>query len=379
MEHTNRFIKLLLHKAGAEYLLIYGFSVRTEQEPMDWRCDVDHDRAVCRAIMSVAEAGAFEKALTEPERITRGKISLPSPCLTPRMEVFSAGNLSGESGPLKRCSRLTELWNLDKNSLFNEVLRSLDCGSEAAKYRGVRALFDWVRDESGVDLLKDGHRLGNFESYEPLAMSDGFAVEVNNSQPLKTAEVKRLAPCTRPLIVNCLAEHCGRVIINRCKLLMPEEESARFTAAEPISRIAVQIWDPKSEEIVYKYDMTMAMSFTLTGCLTEPGFRLSDPWTKKLRKSAPGMADEIKRCVESVSRAHSGIRSEIRSHALGEIDAAMRAGDALTRPYRGGKSSGAFVPGGSAGGEIDSFLKVKEYIDLGSVSKVIIADPYFSA
>ena len=378
MGHTNRFIKLLLYKAGAEYLLIYGFSARTAMEPMDWRCDVGHDRAVCRAIMSYAKASAFEKALTEPERITCGKTSLPSPCLSPRTEVFSAGNLSGESGPLEGCSRLTELWNLDKNSLFNEVLSSLDCDSEAAKYRSVRALFDWVRDESGVDLLKDGHRLGNFESYEPLSMSDGFAVEVNNNQSLKTAEVKRLAPCPRPLIVNCLAEHCGRVIINRCKLLMPEEESARFTAAEPMSRIAVQIWDQKSEEMVYRYGQTIVMSLSLNGRFTEPSFRLSDPWTKKLLKSAPGMADEIRRSVESVSRAHSGVRSEIRSPALGEIDAAMRAGDALTRPYRGGKSSGAFVPGGSAGGEIDSFLKVKEYIDLGSVSKVMIADPYFS-
>ena len=291
MGHTNRFIKLLLYKAGAEYLLIYGFSARTAKEPMDWRCDAGHDRAVCRAIMSYAEASAFEKALTEPERISCGNISLPSPRLTPRMEVFSADNLSGESGPLEGCSRLTELWNLDKNSLFNEVLSSLDCDSEAAKYRSVRALFDWVRDESGVDLLKDGHRLGNFESYEPLSMSDGFAVEVNNNQSLKTAEVKRLAPCPRPLIVNCLAEHCGRVIINRCKLLMPEEESARFTAAEPMSRIAVQIWDQKSEEMVYRYGQTIVMSLSLNGRFTEPSFRLSDPWTKKLLKSAPGMAD----------------------------------------------------------------------------------------
>ena len=35
MGHTNRFIKLLLYKAGAEYLLIYGFSARTAKEPMD--------------------------------------------------------------------------------------------------------------------------------------------------------------------------------------------------------------------------------------------------------------------------------------------------------------------------------------------------------
>ena len=379
LDGTNRFIKLLLHKAGAEYLLIYGFSARTGREPMRWRCDTDHGRAVCRAIMSAAEAGAFEKALTEPGRISCGKISLPSPRLTPRMEVFSAGSLSGESGPLERCSRLRELWSLDKNSLFNEVLSSLDCGGEAARYRGARALFGWVREESGVDLLKDGHRLGNFESFEPLAMPDGFAVEVDNRRPLKTAEVKRLAPCPRPLIVNCLAEHCGRVIINRCKLLMPEEGSARFSAAEPMSRIAVQIWDAESSELVYRYDMTMVMSISLNGSLMEPGLGLSDPWTKKLRKSAPGMADEIRRSVESVSRAHSGVRSEIRSPALGEIDAAMRAGDTLTRPYRDGESRGAFVPGGGVGGEIDSFLKVKEYIDLGSVSKVIIADPYFSA
>ena len=378
MERANRFIKLLLCKAGGEYLLIYGFSARTAQDSMRWRCGIDRGRAVCRAIMPAAGAAAFEKALTEPGRIACGKISLASPRLRPRTELFSVGNLSGESGPLEGCSRLAELWSLDKNNLFGGILSGLDCTGEAEKYRGARALFDWVREESGVDMLKDGHRLGNFESYEPLAMSDGFAVEVNNNQALKTAVVKRLAPCPRPLIVSCLAEHCGRVTLNRCKLLMPHEKSLRFACAEALSRVAVQVWDAESSELVYKSDTTFVMSIGLSGSLREPPVALSGPWTDKLKKSAPGKAGDISREVETVSRAHSGIRSEVRSPALGEIYAAMLAGDALTEPYRGGQGRGAFVPGGGVDGEVASFLKLREYIDLDSVGEAIVADPYFS-
>lgn len=375
MSRTNRFIKLLWYEVGQEYVMVYGFSTCTEQDTKTWRCYNNHGNIVCRAILSEMNAADFERKLTKPGTIVCGKRSFPSPVLTPRPVVLSEGNLSGEDGPHRDGGKLTELWNYNKTDIFNKIVSNAG-KCKAVAYRGARSIFNWVKEESGVCLIKNGHRLGNFEHYEPLDMAYAFDVTVDKECGLQKAVVKCRSGHLDPLIVNLTAVNGRRTVLNQTKILQPDIDSICFEAAEPMGYIIVQVWNADNANLVYKSTQALMRTARLKVNLSEPSLRLQDRWTKKLKKSDPGKAEVITQSVETVSRVNAGESREMKSPAMNEIDIAINEGRELMKPYFSSKNLGNFIP---AGEEIDSFLKVKEYIDQDSINKVIIADPYFSA
>lgn len=56
----------------------------------------------------------------------------------------------------------------------------------------------------------------------------------------------------------------------------------------------------------------------------------------------------------------------------------METGDSLLTGYRKTHCLGSFIPNTGKDGEIDSFLKIREYLEESTVDRVILADPYFS-
>ena len=114
--------------------------------------------------MTEEEYDDFLNKLTQSGIISLGKKSFTSPQLLKRPIVLSNDGLNKEKGPIEKYRQLTEFWNTNKTDLFNCVIQSI--GAEGKElYRSAKKFFDWISEESGIELLKNGYRFGNFEDF----------------------------------------------------------------------------------------------------------------------------------------------------------------------------------------------------------------------
>ena len=107
-------------------------------------------------------------------------------------------------------------------------------------------------------------------------------------------------------------------------------------------------------------------------------FLLKEHWDKRLLNSASNRRSEIEQKIQMVQRISSEDALHVRSDSRNHIDEAASSANLLFAPYKKYKNQGAFIQNKGVDGEIESFLKIMEYIDQTSVKEVIIADPYFS-
>ena len=376
----NRFIKLLVFRTNEQsFLLLYGFSVPTSQSPHGWknRRDRKTRRHIWTAILNQEEAELFEQSLTASEGLSLEGLGAIAPDLFRRDEVLSGDPLLDESGPVKDLSRLTEFWNVGKVASFQQLQASF--GSDGKQLlQNVQDLFDWVQQECGIDFLKDGSRFGNYERYDLPISEYSFEIQTPKELGLKTTFIKKAAAYDVDLLVNCAAEHRGRILIDQIKLFPAGETALEFTADEPMSRTIIRIWEAESGKLVYSSDETLMMGASVQMNYCGPTRQIQDAWTQKLYASAANRSDIIKNQVEKLSRSTPDRTITIRSSTHNEIDSAMEEGGQLFAGYHRQPCKGTFIPNIQLDGEIESFLKIQEYIDQRTVKKVVIADPYFS-
>lgn len=377
---SNRFIKLLVFQSDEQnFLLLYGFSVPTRQRPRGWtgRRERKTRRYIWTTILPRKEAELFEQSLTTPEGISMENMGRITPQLVRRDEVLCGNPLLKESGPVTELSRLTEFWNVRKTASAEQLRSSF--GSDGKQLlRDIQDLFVWVQQECGIDFLKDGSRFGNYERYDPPASEYSFEIQTHKELGLKTTTIKKAAPYNIDLLVNCAAEHRGRILLDQVKLFPAGETVLEFTANEPMSRTIIRIWEVESGKLVYSSDETLMMNVSFIMNYSEPVRQIQDAWTQKLYASATNRGDVIKGRIETLSRSTLDRTVTIRSSTHNQIDSALEEGPDLFASYRRQPCKGAFIPNIQLDGEIESFLKIREYIDQHIVKKVVIADPYFS-
>lgn len=375
----NRFIKLLTFSlSGTERVLLFGFSNETEQAPRPWRKKAVKDRREAwTAILTAEEEDRFCRRLTEvgDTTLTNG-ISLRSPELTARPPVLSATESVPTDGPVCALRRLTELWNTRKTGLRDQVEDSLGVTGKAL-YQSVQELLAWAKQECGVDFIKQGHRFGNFERYQRIAPAYEFDLEYPKTQTLTQLTLRCKTPVDRDLIVNCAAACRGRWLTDQVKVLSAGQQSLTFSAKEPMSHVAVWVWDKESGELVFSKDQTLITQLCINGSFLSTPIRISDPWSQKLLKSAADRGGAIRKQIETVQRA-SADRPTVFGRTRNILDEAMEQGHDLFSGYSKEPCRGAFIKNERKDGEIDSFLKLRQYIEAPGVSKVVIADPYFS-
>lgn len=85
-----------------------------------------------------------------------------------------------------------------------------------------------------------------------------------------------------------------------------------------------------------------------------------------------------RRKIEKVHRVTTDRTVSVKSSFHTEIDTALETGGTLLTDYQKTRCMGAFIPNEGKDGEIDSFLKIREYLAESTVDRVILADPYFS-
>lgn len=378
MQEENRFIKLLLFSTTKGEVLLYGFSSPTNQPFLSWKQrKISKNQSVLTAILPFHEAEVFEKSLTEKSTLSIEKATLKAPQLIIRPTVLVNDTHSRQYGPVVEYAYLRELWNVQKEALFQEILHAFGTDGKEL-YRDVQDLIQWCQEECGIDFSSQGHRFGNFEHYQPSPLCTSFTISRHKDLELKKVTIQKTAVFSQDLVVNCAAEHRERWLINQTKLLAAEERYVEFTAEEPMSRVVVQIWDNETGELLFANDSKVMLNLSLGLNIGSPSYHIRDSWTEKLLQSASNRKQKIEKCIETVQRVTTARPVSLKSSFHTEIDAASEIGRTLLTDYRKTRCLGAFIPNTGKDGEIDSFLKIREYLADSTVDRVILADPYFS-
>ena len=177
MQGENRFIKLLLFSTTGGEVLLYGFSSPTNQPFLSWKQSgiSKKHQSVLTAILPFHEAEIFEKSLTQESTLSMAKITMKSPKLVIRPIVLVNDTHSRQHGPVVEYTHLKELWNVQKEGLFQEIIHAFGTDGKEL-YRDVQDLIQWCREECGIDFSSQGHRFGNFEHYQSSPLGTDFKI-----------------------------------------------------------------------------------------------------------------------------------------------------------------------------------------------------------
>ena len=143
-----------------------------------------------------------------------------------------------------------------------------------------------------------------------------------------------------------------------------------------MERYMVFAWDRETGDVVF-FESNAITSRNLFLMRVDAPCSIHDPWSESLLRSASNRSEIIHKYIEMVQRHSQFSKSQIG----GENNMLRDATDwswQLLAPYAYKSTKGAFIPKVQKDGEIDSFLKIKEYLDDDNVCHAILADPYFS-
>lgn len=140
----------------------------------------------------------------------------------------------------------------------------------------------------------------------------------------------------------------------------------------------VQIWDRETGELLFADDLTIMLGVNLGMNFGSSVYHIRDAWTEKLRQSASNRKREIEEKIEKVHRVTTDRTVSVKSSFHTEIDTALETGGTLLTDYQKTRCLGAFIPNTGKDGEINSFLKIREYLAESTVDRIILVDPYFS-
>ena len=376
----NTFIKLLmLANDDKGFVLLYGFCVPTEQPPYPWRFrDVKQSKqSVWSAILTQQDAALFFQELTQNGQIALGKKTFASPEFVIRQAVLSNDGTNHTAGPVSGFCHVSEYWNIHKKALFQDIKSAL-CADGRELYLRMQELLAWLKEECGIDFSKNGSRIGNLECFSFPLSEEFFKIETHKECGLKQTTILKRLPFSEDVIVNCTAEHRGRSVSNQTKIFRAEESKLDFFADEAMSRVIVQIWEKESGKLLFSKVITLILDVSFSMNFGSPTYHIHDSWSDQLFKSAANRSEIIKKEISAVSRTTQDRAVTIKSSTHEAIDTAMQEGQSLFSNYKETPSKGAFIHNAQKDGEIDSFIKIREYLENPSVKKVIIADPYFS-
>lgn len=387
MSETNYFTKLImLSLSDGNFLLLYGFCSPTNQKIRPWKQYKGKGKNQCiwKSILKEDELNSFLKKLTEPGELLLNNISFTSPQLYERTVVLSNDDLNdylnGKTGPIKEYRPLTEFWNTHKRDLYNKILREFEESGIGGKklYYSLVELFRWVAEECGINMINHGYRLGNFDFYHPLKHEFDFIIEPDKGCGLLSTTLKKLRKFDNNLIVNCLSKYRERTVSNQTKIFEPEIQVLEFTAKEPMVYVAVQIWDQKSGELIFSYNRTLMMNLRFNINMVTSNTIVSDPWAKTLIESASNKKELIENKIQKVVHLTDYNTLSVNSSCENEIDSAIEDGINIFSSFHNSYHKGFFVKNTHKDGEIQSFIKILEYINGSTVKHVVIADPFFS-
>lgn len=371
------FVKLLL--LGVEKpVLLFGFCAPTEHPPLSWKKKELHKKPCILQYTTILDQSEKDRLLYILD--TKSSLNIDEEKLTFNLEsrppVFSdTSGLEWENNkPVSKLHIVNEYWNLDKTVLMNEVERSFFPCNERERRCNVQRLFNVLKTECGIDFSQEGERLGNFEYYTPGKYINSFDVKGNN---YTTIILRKKHTISEELIVNCTAENEGRWISNEVKFFPPDSNELTFSANEPMTHYKIKVWEKESGVLVYASECAFMMEIHFNMATTSHKV-IQDPWTQSLQQNASKHKEDIHK-LKNITVASRYDTIHVNGEQLVSWRKAKQDGKKLGSLYKTLKTKGAFITKtADRKGEIDSFQKVREYIEEQGIKKVVLADPFFS-
>jgi len=375
----NYFIKLLI-LIKEEPILLYGFCAETEQPIDEWKQkEIDKKLKLLQfsTIVDEFEKNEFKKRLLSKEPLEITKVHLAVDLeLRPTVLSDTADLEEKRNKPVSRFHRVEECWNLNKSDLMEKIQGGFSEYSGRELRNTICKVFNLLKKECGIDFTLEGGRLGNFEFYFPGKYFDSFKVIPNKDNNCLITLTKKIV-ITETFIVNCSIENEGRWISDQLKIFQPEFDELDFSATEPITRIQIKIWEQNTGELVFVDDIIYMVEIDMDMAITKRRI-IKDPWTQKLSRSDSKNVDAINKIENNViSSKYNTLNISLEEKMPWRK--AKQEGQKLCKVFKIEKVKGAFVPKTTdKKGEIDSFQKVRSYINQSGLKKVVLADPYFS-
>ncbi len=371
------FVKLLLLMTKTPALL-FGFCAPTEQLPYIWkRRKLDKELPILQytAILEHSEKDWFLNILDTKSSLNIDKDKLVFN-LESRPSVLSdTSGLEWENNkPVSKLHVVDEYWNLDKAALMNKIEHSfMPCNGRELRCN-VQRLFEVLKEECGVDFSQEGERLGNFEYYTPGKYMNLFEIKRSN---YTTIILRKKRNIREELVVSCAAENEGRWVSDEVKAFSPNSNELAFSADEPMTHYKIKAWEKESGVLIYASECAFMMDVHID-VATESRKVIQDPWTQTLQQNASKHKDDIQKIKEiTVASRYDVIH--VNNKQSVPWRKAKQDGKKLCALYKKVKTKGAFVPKtADRKGEIDSFQKVREYIEEKGIKTVVLADPFFS-
>ena len=199
MQGENRFIKLLfVFYCWGKFFFTDSVPQQTSLFDMEAERDIKKHQSVLTAILPFHEAEIFEKSLHTGKHSVYGEDNDEISQLVIRPMVLVNDTHSRQHGPVVEYTYLKELWNVQKEALFQEILHSFGTDGKEL-YRDVQDLIQWCQEECGIDFSSAGHRFGNFEHYQSAPLGTGFKILTHKELELKKVTIQKTEVFSREL------------------------------------------------------------------------------------------------------------------------------------------------------------------------------------
>ena len=368
----NYYIKLILN-TKEETKLIYGYCVPTDQNVFDWKSSQTEIKFIvcCCTVVNEKNKDDFICAITSFNHYKVGRHNIELN-LQPANPVINSASLEFiKTAPVDQTFYRTTYWQTDKKEILESLKKSISYQNANEKFRNVNRMLDAVQAECGIDFRKNGDRIGNIEFFEPLKYYNSFRVN-NNGKCLLIEKTEKIS---EDLFVNCELFHYGHIVRNELKMMKGFQDKIEFESDDVISAFKINIWDSDGRP-VYQFYMNYIMN-SLLNIYTQKKRVVRDKWTAKLRRSSQRLDKRIDELEQTVTIGH--VQKTVITNEDPFWYDSYQQGRRLFSDYDG-TAKGCFVPKVSdKSGEIDSFIKIREYIEEKEIKSVVLADPYFTA
>lgn len=368
----NYFIKLILNVKESTRL-IYGFCVPTEQSLFSWRNIQTELKSIvcCCSIINENEKNDFIQAITNSINYRVGKYDIVLELRPSNPVMNSATHEMIKTVPVDQTFYRTSFWQIDKREILESIMNSFAYYNATDEFCNVNQLLDVIKEECGIDFRNKGDRIGNFEFFEPLKYYNSFRVE-NNGLCLCLEKDEEI---TEELSVSCELISFEHTVRNELKVMKRFQDKMIFESDDVISAAKINIWDSNGK-LVYQFYMEFILNVSMNIWTT--GERVvKDNWTSKLRKSSQRLADRIDK-IEQIQMINNFQNSAISNESPFWYRSYQQGKRLFS--FFDGTARGCFVPKvADKSGEIDSFVKVREYIEANGLKGVVLADPYFTS
>ncbi len=357
--------------------ILYGYGISTDIDASNWvskRIKVTNQLNITKfiTVMNKADLEKFIKSLNDDtininsKDIICGLVEGDSVLnIDDKSNLYINNNITNDLGYKK------SFWTLDKERLLNTI-KQLDRENYV---ENIIKISTKLKVEIGFEIKDDICKLGNFELYNT-ANNNGFTVDIDDKSSEKIIIIQKILEIQQDVIINITYWSHEDMLINKIKHMDKSDKKIEFILNEDIDRLKIIIWSEENGEIIYWKDICFLRMGNCNVNIQEGQYILKDDWSTKLRKSSAKESEAIN-TIEKVDRYTR--ESFNITNNKNKLEKVIFKSKQIQKLFNNKAEKGFFIDKtNNKSGEINSFLKIKAYLEESDIKKCIIVDPFFS-